>query len=48
MNEKGQYQLAQIQQNDYQFWVVQSQQNDQFKNLCISSHGEAKNIKFKQ
>ena len=34
--------------NDYQFWTAQSQQNDQFANLYISSHGEARNIKLGQ
>ena len=29
-----------------QFSIAQSQQNDQFENLPISSHGEAKSIKF--
>ena len=29
-------------------WTAQSQQNDQFENLYISSHGEARNIKFGQ
>ena len=30
------------------FELLQSKQNDQFKNLCISCHGEARNIKFGQ
>ena len=34
--------------NDHQFWIAQSQQNDQFENLYISSHGEARNIKLGQ
>ena len=29
-------------------WTMQSQQNDQFENLYISSDGETKNIKFEQ
>ena len=33
-------------ENDYQCWTVQSQWNDQFENLYISSHGEARNIKL--
>ena len=32
--------------NVYQFWNAQSQQYDQFENLYITSHGEARNIKF--
>ena len=30
------------------FELLKSQQNDQFENLYISSHGEARNIKFGQ
>ena len=29
-----------------QLWTARSQQNDQFENLCTSSHGKARNIKF--
>ena len=46
--EKSQFWLTQSQQNDCKFWTVESQQNDQFGNLYISSHGEARNIKFVQ
>ena len=35
-------------ENKYQLWTAQSQQNDQFENLYIFSHGEARNIKFGQ
>ena len=38
--------LVQSHQNGYRFWTSQSQQNDQFENLHISSHEEARNIKF--
>ena len=34
------------QQNDYQLWTAQCQQNDQFENLNLSSHGVARNIKI--
>ena len=30
------------------FWTAQCQQNEQFENLYITSHGEARNIKFEQ
>ena len=46
--EKGQFWVTQSQQNDCKFWTVETQQNDQFGNLYISSHGEARNIKFVQ
>ena len=39
----GKFWFALIYQNKYQLWNAQSQQN---KNLHISSHGEARNIKF--
>ena len=29
-------------------WTAQTQQNDQFGNLCISCHGDARNIKSGQ
>ena len=45
---KGQFLFAQSQKNDYQLWTAQSYQNDQFENLYISSHGEARNTKFGQ
>ena len=32
----------------YQLWTAQSQQNNQIENLYISSHREARNIKFRQ
>ena len=48
INKKGQFLLAQSQKNDYQLWTAQSHQNDQFENLYISSHGEARNTKFGQ
>ena len=35
-------------ENKYQLWTAQSQQNDQFENLYIFSHGEARNIRFGQ
>ena len=47
-NKKGQFWLAQSLQNEYQLWTAQSHQNDQFENLYISSHREARNIKFTQ
>ena len=34
--------------NEYDFWTAQSQQNDQFENPNIFSHGEARKIKFGQ
>ena len=46
INKQGQFWFAQRQQNDYQIWTVQSQQNNQFENLHIFSHGDARNIKF--
>ena len=45
-NDWGQLWFAQSQQNDQQFWSSQCQQNEQFQSLCITSHGEARNIKF--
>ena len=48
MNQEGPFLLAESQENDYQFWTAQSQQNDQFENLYIFSHGEARNIKLGQ
>ena len=48
VNEWGHFWLAQIQKNEYQLLIAQSQQNDYFENLYISTHGEARNIKFGQ
>ena len=48
LNKKSPFRLVYSQQNDYQFSAAQSQQNDQFENLHISSHGEARNIKLGQ
>ena len=47
-NKQGQFWLVQSQPNEYQFWTDQSQQHDQFENLFIFSHVEARNIKFGQ
>ena len=47
INSYGKFWLAQSQKNVYQLWITQSQQNDQFENLHISSHGKARNIKFR-
>ena len=38
--------LAQCQQNDYPLSIAQNLQNNQFDNLYIYSHEEARNIKF--
>ena len=47
-NEWGRLWLAQSQQHKHKLKTAQSQQNDQFENLYITSHGEARNIKFGQ
>ena len=47
-NKKGQSWFVQSQQNDYQFWIAQCQKNEQFENPYITSHEEARSIKFKQ
>ena len=35
-------------QIEHRLWTAQTQQNDQFGNLCISCHGDARNIKSGQ
>ena len=47
-NKQGKSWFGQSQQNDYQFWTAQCQQNEQFENPYITSHGEARSIKFKE
>ena len=49
-NQQNNYQFwtAQWQKSDYQFWTAQCQQNGQFENPYITSHGEARSIRFKQ